>query len=523
MSGERQITRSAGVVGLFTLASRILGLVRDAVVAAMFSRWATDAFFVANTIPNVLRRLLAEGTLTVAFIPVFTEVREQHGEDAARAMLRSSLGAVGLVLTLVSALCIFGAPWIVRAFAFGFVDNLHKLGVTILLTRIMMLFFITTGLTALAMGVLNTCRHFAAPSLAPVLLNAVIITTVLAGTPMVRDWGYEAITSAACGVLLGGVAQVLLQFPFLARHGMLVVPSIDLRHPGVVRVARLMIPAVFGLAIYEINVILARQLASFLPEGSISYLYYAQRLIEFPMGIFAVAVATVAMPSLSSQAVAGDMQGLKDTYRYALRMVLFIMLPATAGLLALALPLTSILFQRGQFTHAMAQATASTLAGFLVGLWAGAGVKQTVPVYYALQDTKTPVKVAAVSLVAYAAAAFPLQHVLQTTGLALAVAISSMVNFSVLLLILRRRLGRLGLRRVVASGLKSAASAAVCGVVAWQVARAGEWQRGGADPLNVGVLLAAVAAGIAVYLACAWLLRTPELFELARAFRRRRG
>lgn len=332
----RQITRSAGVVGLWTLASRILGLLRDAVIAAYFRKDATDTFFVANTIPNVLRRLLGEGSLTVAFIPVFTEYRDQRGEAAARTMLANTLGTLLVVLLVVTALLCSLSPWVVRLFAYGFVDDPEKMGATTLLTRVMVVFFLTTGLAALSMGVLNTYRHFSAPALSPVLLNIVIIGSVLLGTTMISRWGLPPIMSAALGVVLGGGVQVLFQLPFLHRQRMLVAPGFKFNDPGVVRVARLLLPAVFGLAIYEINVIIARQLASFLPEGSISYLYYSQRLIEFPMGIFAVAIATVAMPSLSCYASAGQLDKLKETYRYSLRMVFFIILPATAGLVALA-------------------------------------------------------------------------------------------------------------------------------------------------------------------------------------------
>jgi len=514
------MARSASVVGLFTLASRILGLIRDAVVAAYYPKADTDAFFIAFRIPNVLRRLTGEGALTVAFIPVFTEYLGRRGEDEARGMLASTLGLALLVMAGLSALGTALAPWVVHAFAYGFVGDQYTLAV--LLTRIMFVFLLTTGLTALSMGVLNTRRHFAAPALAPALLNAVIISFVVAGTPLSGRAGLPPIVALAVGVVAGGAAQVVLQLPFLRRKGMLVGPRFDWRHPGVRRVGALMLPAVFGLAIYEINTIIAGQFASFLPEGSISYLYYAGRLIEFPMGIFVVALATVAMPSLSSHAAAGDTAALKETYRYALRMALFIILPATAGLAALAEPITSVLFQRGQFTHAMATQTALTLLGFLVGMWAGAGVRQTVPVFYALQDTKTPVKVAALSLVVYVATALLLYRRLATFGLALAVSLSSVANFSVLLLLLRVRLGRLGLRRITTSGFKALVASAGCAAVAWLVARPGDWDHGGRSPLNYALLLGAVALGIAVYVGIARVLRTPELGELADAFRRRK-
>lgn len=522
MRDGRQIARSAGVVGLFTLLSRILGLVRDAVVAARFPKAATDVFFVAFTIPNVLRQLLAEGALAVAFIPVFTEYKEHHSLDEARAMLRAMLGAALLVLCLVTAAGALGAPGVVRLFAYGFVDEPEKLALAVQLTRLMFSFLVFVGLTALAMGVLNTHRHFAAPAAAPVVLNVVIIATVYLAAGAATRLGLPPIFALALGVLLGGAGQLLLQLPFLARHRMLVAPGLGLRHPGVVRVGKLLLPAVFGLAIYQINIILSRQLASFLDEGSISALYYSQRLIEFPMGIFAVAIATVSMPSLSSQANAGDLEGLKATYRYALGLTLFIMLPATAGLFALALPLTAVLFQRGRFSHELARLTARTLQGFLVGMWAGAGVRQTVPAFYAQKDTRTPVKVACLTVVVYAGTALLLRGPLGTLGLALAVAASSTVNFLTLLALLRRRLGPMGLRSLGNSALRALVAAAAAGLAAWGVARLGLWEEGGRAARNYGVLLGAVVAGIVVFVALARLLRSPELGELLRALRRRR-
>ncbi|MCC6749409.1 MAG: murein biosynthesis integral membrane protein MurJ [Deltaproteobacteria bacterium] len=518
----RQLTRSAGIVGLFTLFSRILGLVRDGVVAAAYPKRATDPFYVAFTIPNVFRQLLAEGSLTVAFVPVFTELRQRAGDDAAKALYAKTMGAALLVLLLVTAAGVGLAPQVVRLFAYGLVDDADKLGLAILLTRVMFPFLITVGVTALAMGVLNTYRHFAAPALAPVLLNACIISVVLTTSRAMPHLGLPPIAALGFGVLLGGVAQVLLQAGPLRSRGLLLRPRLDLGDPGVRRIGRLMLPSILGLAIYQVNVILARQFASFLEEGSISYIYYAQRLIEFPMGIFAVAVATVSLPSYAAQVTAGNLDELRRTYGYSLRVVAFVLLPATAGLIALGLPLCSVLFQRGAYTHAMAQETARTLLGFACGLWAAGGVRQTVPVFYALQDTRTPVKVGALALLAYIGSALLLRHRLQALGLALAVAISSTVNLLLLLVLLRVRLGPLGLRSVALTLARSSLAAVGAGFCAHLVTRFGDWPQGGRAPLNYAVLLGAVVAGMVSYALLAALLRAPELHELARAFARRR-
>lgn len=281
-----------------------------------------------------------------------------------------------------------------------------------------------------------------------------------------------------------------------------------------------MLPAIAGLAVYQLNVMVARQFASFLPEGAISYLYYSQRLIEFPIGIFATAMATVTMPRLSRQATAGDLDQLKGTYRFSLRVVLFLLLPATAGLIALSVPVVAVLFQRGAFSWQMTGETAITLVGFAIGLCASGGVRQTVPVFYALKDMRTPVKVSALALGVYALAAVVSFRPLGTLGLALSVSLAACVHCIVLIGLLRRRLGPLGLRRIVVSALRSSMAAVACGVSAWLVASRGDWSTGGAVGSNYALLAVAIAVGAAVYWGLSMALRSPEIAELRSALRR---
>lgn len=517
-----RIARSAGLVGLLTLASRILGLVRDAVVAASYKKGGTDAFFVAFTIPNVLRRLLAEGSLTVAFVPVFTDYRENKGKAEARELLANTFGALSLILLVTTLAGMAFAPSLVRLFAGGLGEG-PRMTLAVLLTRMMFPYLFAVGLVALAMGALNSLRHFAAPAAAPVFLNLAIIGTVLFASDLVhRSLGLPRIAALACGVLLGGLLQMLLQLPPLAQRDLLPLPRLSLGHPGLRRIGRMMLPSLFGLAIYQINIILARRFASFLPVGSISYLYYSQRLIEFPLGVFAMAVATVSLPKLSGHASTGQLGELKQTYRYALRIVFFVLLPATAGLFALGEPLAAVLFQRGAFSHEMARQTAITLAGFAAGLVAAGGVRQTAPVFFALEDTRTPVIVSALSLLVYIGAALLLQERLQTLGLALAVAISSTVNFVLLAVLLRRRVGLLGFRALAGSVTRAALGAAVCGLAAWGMARLGHWPDG-ATLLNTLILAAAVVAGSAAFVLVCVVLGSPEITELKTALRRRRA
>ena len=389
---RRRMARSAGLIGLLTLLSRVFGLVRDGVVAASFSKRSTDAFFVAFTVPNVFRRLFAEGSLTVAFIPVYTDCLAREGHAAARTLLRVTFGAALVVIGLFCLGGVLGAPSIVKAFAYGLSTDPDQFHLATRLTRVVFPYLLLVALLALAMGVLNAHRHFIAPAFAPVLLNLAIIGAAIGVAPAFDRSGYSPILALSWAVLVGGFLQLVVQVPALSRHHRLVLPSFRVGHPGLRRIVLLMIPSLFGVAVYQMNVVLARQFASFLPEGSISCLYYAQRLIEFPTGIFAAALATAAMPNLATHAAQGAFDHVAKTYVFALRLVVFVMLPATAGLIALARPLVSVLFQRGSFVPEMSEQTAITLVGFAVGLLAAGGSRQTTPVFFALQDTRTPVK-----------------------------------------------------------------------------------------------------------------------------------
>ncbi len=292
-----RITRAAGVVSFFTLLSRILGLLRDIVVAYLFGAQATaEAFLVAFRLPNLLRRLTAEGALTAGFIPVFTDYLTHKSKDEARRVVQIIFTFATMSLAALTILGIVFAAPIMRVYAPGFLAYPAKFDLTVSLTRLMFPYIFFVSLVALAMGVLNSLRHFMAPALAPVLLNLSIIACALFLSPMLN----EPVTALAYGVLLGGVAQLLLQIPFLARYGFSFGVDFHFRHPALKRLLFLMAPAVFGAAVYQINVFVSTMLASMLPGGSVPYLYYADRLLEFPVGIFAIALGTAVLPSYSS-------------------------------------------------------------------------------------------------------------------------------------------------------------------------------------------------------------------------------
>lgn len=519
MSEKENIARAAGVVGSATLLSRILGLVRDLVVAYFFGAgMAADAFFVAFRIPNLLRRLLAEGALTVSFIPVFTEYLTQRTREEAFDLFRSALTVFSLILAVVSILGILLSPWIITVFAPGFTADPDKFALTVLLNKIMFPYIFLIGLVALAMGVLNSMGRFAGPALAPVMLNLGMIGCVL----LTSRWFDPPIISLAVGVMVGGLLQVLLQVPYLAKEKGLLGLSGHFRNPALKRIGLLMAPATLGAAVYQITVFVNTLLASFLPEGSVSYLYYADRIVQFPLGVFAVALATAVLPTMSRQAAAGDEAGLGETLSFSLRLVSFITIPATVGMVVLATPLIRLLFQHGQFDAATTRYTASALIAYALGLWALSAVQIVVRVFYSLQDTRTPVKIAIVSLTANIVLCFLLMWPFKHVGLALASSGGSIVNLTLLLVFLRKRLGRIDGRAVLASVTKnllwSALMAAVVALIAFTPA---PWAKETTLLLGLRVLIA-VGAGMGVYLGAALVWKSPEAAALFRVLKRRR-
>ena len=439
MSGHgRAIARNAAVVAGATLVSRILGFVRDIIVAfALGAGLFADAFFVAFRIPNLLRRLFGEGSLTMAFIPIYSRVMEEEGEEAAQAMARSAMVWLAIVLVGITVLVEILARPLTMAIAPGFLDNAVQFAVTVDLVRICFPYVIFICSVALCMGILNARGHFLAPALAPVALNVALIGAALFG----YYFGYNVAYCMAWGVLAGGAAQWLLQQPFLKRTGFSWRGRWSWRNKGVARMGMLMLPTVFGAAVYQINILLGTLLASFLPVGSVSYLYYADRLVQFPLGVFGIAVSTAALPSLSRLAAKGEMDEFDKALSASLGLTLFISLPAAAGLIGLAEPVITLLFERGAFTADAVTATAQALVAYSVGLPFIALARPLVAAFYALEDTRTPVRIAVACLIANVGLGVWLMQPLAHVGLAVAVSASSLLNFALLHLLLTRKRG----------------------------------------------------------------------------------
>ncbi|HLB95132.1 MAG TPA: murein biosynthesis integral membrane protein MurJ [Nitrospiria bacterium] len=493
---RREITRAAGLISLATFASRILGFVRDMVLARLFGAGlVSDAFFVAYRIPNMLRELFAEGSMSAAFIPVFTETLTQKNREEARRLASATFTALLFIVSLVTLLAMLMAPWIVRAIAPGFLDTLGKFHLTVMLSRFMFPYLIFISLAALAMGMLNSLRAFGAPAFSPVLFNVFIISAALWLSPQLT----EPIFGVAIGVAVGGLAQFLIQLPSLKRQGMLPSFHWNPSHPGVKRIGWLLLPAMVGLSVTQVNILVNTLLASYLPEGSQTYLFYGMRLVLFPLGIFGVALGTAILPSLSKQAAEGQIEDLKKTLAFGLRMVFFIILPSMVGLMVLRVPIIHLFFEHGAFTSEATAGTATALAFYAVGLPAFAGVRIVVAAFYSLKDTKTPVKVAvlamAVNIILNLALMGPLGH----GGLALATSLSAILNLSLLVMILHRRLAGMAWGAILHSIAKVVLATLPVGLIGWLVSRMALWSLSGVW-LEKGIwLMGGIGACIAVY------------------------
>jgi putative peptidoglycan lipid II flippase len=428
-----------------TLVSRILGFIRDVVIARYFGADAgTDAFFVAFKIPNLLRRLFAEGAFSQGFVPVLSDYRTRLGPAEIREFLDRTAGSLALVLLGLTGLGMAGAPLLILLFAPGFYQHPEQYGLSVELLRLTFPYLFCIGLTAYAGGILNTWGHFAVPALTPVFLNLVMIAATLWLAPLLP----EPIVALAFGVALAGIVQLAVQVPALRQAGLLPRFRYGFHDPGVRRVLRLMGPAVFGVSVGQLNLLVNTVLASFLVSGSVSWLYYSDRLVEFPLGLCGVAIGTVILPHLSRSHAGQDLQGFSRALDWALRWVVLIGVPATFGLMLLARPLVSTLFQYDEFSTHDADMAAGSLIAYSAGLVGLIAIKVLVPGFSARQDLVTPVRIGLYSVAANLALSLVLVYSLAPlgwghAGLALATALASILNAGLLLaMLLRERVYR---------------------------------------------------------------------------------
>jgi putative peptidoglycan lipid II flippase len=509
-----KLAKSAGLIGAATMASRLLGVGREMVLAAVFgATWQMDAFNVAFRVPNLLRDLFAEGAMTAAFVPTFTRKLTSEGKDAAWRLGSLVMNALVLVTVVLALLGILFAPQITGAFAPEFADTPGKLELTTDLTRIMLPFLTMLAVAAAMMGMLNSLRRFFVPSLSPAMFNVASIFSALAIVPLMPWFGLQPIVGMAIGTLLGGLGQILLQAPTLKREGFRYQPIVSFKDPSVLEILRLMGPATLGLAAVQVNVFVNTVLATG-EEGAVSWLQYAFRLMYLPIGIFGVSIATASLPDISRQAHANDLPAVRGSVSRGLRMMLMLNVPAMVGLMVLAEPIVAMIYQRGEFSPTDTMNTASALMFYAPGLIGYSAVKIASPTFYSLRDSRTPVIVSVLSVGVNLALNLALVRVLGFRGLALGTGIAAIFNSVVLLWLLRRRLAGLDGRRVFVSLAKIAVASAAMGVAA-QVTDA--WLTAltpaGGELAKMLRVAGSIAVALLVLAASARLLRIQEFNE----------
>ena len=511
------IMRSFGVVALSTLCSRVLGLIRDVLMAAYFGAARTaDVFYISFMIPNLFRRLVAEGALTISFIPVYTESLIHDGEDESMKLAQKVMTAQAIFLVAIITAGIVFTPQIMKLF-FGRNDSPEVLSLSVNLTQLMFPYLFFVGFVAFAMGYLNSHRHFFSPAIAPVLLNVGMITGIVFISRLFKN----PIYGVAIGVLLGGFLQLAIQIPYMIKEGFVFKISVDFKHPGIRKIFRMLTPALFGIAIYQINTLVSNMLATMIPEGSVSYIYYTNRLTELVLGVFIVSIGNVILPEMSRLTALDDNVKFKKLFSDAVSSALFLAVPATAALIAAGIPVISVIFMHGKFNYNDVVLTYYSLVSASVGIIFVAALRITTPAFYAMKDTKTPVISAAVSLIVNVVAGYILMHTpLKHAGLTLANTISAIVQMGILLALLNKKTGGIDVKRILTSLMKfTIASAVMAALVVW-IGSFADWKNG-AMLIKCIFLMLIVSAGGGVYFFMCYMLRSDEMLYFARRIRSR--
>jgi putative peptidoglycan lipid II flippase len=510
-----RLARSAGLIGAATMTSRVLGVVRETVLAALFGAGNDmDAFNVAFRIPNLLRDLFAEGAMSAAFVATFTRQLAIRGRDAAWRLGNLVTNALFVMTVAGVAVAWVVAPAIVRAIAPEYAAVPGKLDLTIVLTRIMLPFIPMVALSVAMMGMLNSLRRFFVPALSPATFNIATIAAAFTLVPLMPRLGWPRIAGIAIGTLIGGLGQILLQWPVLKREGWRYAPVLDTHDPALREVLRLMAPGTLGLAAVQVNVFVNTVLATSEGTGAVSWLNYAFRIMYLPIGLFGASIGTAALPDIARHAAVEDVEGMRRTVSSALRLMLILNIPATVGLVLLAQPIVSMLLERGRFGAADSAATAAALMCYAPGLIGYSAVKIASPSFYSLGDSRTPVIASAIAVATNLALNLTLVRVLGFRGLALGTAIAAVLNATILLLWLRQRLGGLDARRNARTVAAILVASIAMGIAVWFTQHALENAIAGHSTLVRALrVFTAIAVGMIVLTGAARLLRIEEFNE----------
>jgi putative peptidoglycan lipid II flippase len=509
------IVRDAGVAGAATLASRILGLARDQVLAAFFGAGnEMDAFVVAFRIPNLVRDLFAEGAMSAAFVPTFTRELALNGKPDAWRLGNNVLNTLLLTTGAVVAAGIVFARPLVEAYAGDFARVPGKLDLTVQLTRVTLPFLTMVAVAAAAMGMLNSLRHYFVPALSPAMFNVATIVGAFALVPLMPRLGWPPIMAVALAALAGGLGQIAIQWPALHREGFRYAPVFAPRDPALRRVLLLMGPGTIGLAATQVNLFVNTLLATSQGTGAASWLTYAFRLMYLPIGLFGVSIGTAVLPAVSRHATLGDTAGIRRTVSRGMAMMLTLNVPATLGLMVLATPIVELLFERGHFTPADTAATAAAVRLYAIGLAGYSAVRITSPTFYAIGESRLPVIVSVAVIVVNIVASVVLARALGFQGLALGTSIAAIVNAAALVWLLRRRLEGLDERRLLLTLLKVLAAATIMSVATLVIQYAMGRAMPGTHLTTRAIRLASsIGGGLATLAMTAKLLRVDELDE----------
>lgn len=510
-----RLARSAGVFGLATITSRILGLVREQVMAYYFGAGdANDAFRIASRIPNLIRDLFAEGAMSAAFIPTFTRELTLHGRERAWHLANSVINALLIVTGVIVVLAIIFAGPIVTLYASNYSEVPGKLELTIHLARIVTPFLTLVALAAVLMGMLNSLGHFFVPALSPAMFNIVGILMVVTLVPFAERIGVQRITIVAIATLVGGLGQLAIQWPPLRKEGFRYRPVLDLKDESLRRVLLLMGPGTVGMAATQINVFVNSVLATGQGTGAVSWLEFAFRLMYLPIGLFGVSIATAATPAISRMVAEKDFPRIRSTLSHGLGLMFFLNVPASVGLILLAHPIIAVIFERGRFTPADTIATAAALQLYAIGLIGYSVVRIISPTFYALGHSRIPVMVSAGSVVVNIIFSVTLVRLMGYRGLALGTSITAIVNAAIQLLLLRREIHGIDGSRIAASLARVIVASAVMGAVTWAAQRMLINVMPGVSLMTQAMrLLIVITVSLAALVATAQLLRIQEFAE----------
>jgi len=513
----KSLIKSTSIISVATASSRVLGFIRDILIANFFGTGnLIQAFVVAFRIPNLMRRMVGEGAVNSAFVPVLSEYLATKKKEDYWQLANVILNLLAVVLAAIVLIGIAFSPIIVRIIAPGFVKDPGQLELAIKLTRIVFPFIFLIGLTAFAAGVLNSLKHFATPAFGPCLLNLSIIATMLFFYRTIN------ITMLAVSILVGGFLQLMLQIPVLYKKGMRIRFPITFHHPAVKKIGTLLAPRILGSTVYQLNVLVDSILASLywiVGKGGIAALYYSNRLIQFPTAIFGIAVATAVLPTLSGYFAKNELDKFKKTISFSLKFIFLFMIPAAIGIMIIGKPIIEALFQRGEFGSYSTMITNQALFFYAIGLFSYAGIKILVFSFYSMQDTMTPVKTAAIALLINVILNLILMWPLKIGGLALATSISGIFNFIVLFYILRKRMGPLNEREMLIFLFKIILASLVMGAILLGLTKTPMYISffgKGSSLLNIAGLISVIAISASSYIVILLLLRVKEVEKVFR-------